>query len=95
MANEVKETQRKDSGSESDGSDVSPIVLTPINFRSLVGHKDEVNTCCFSPDWCKLVSGGDDCLVKVWDTQSGTPLHTLLHHKGMKSTHQGLVLGNI
>lgn len=79
MAKEVKES---DSGSESDNEDVSPIILTPISFRSLVGHDDEVNTCCFSPDWRKLVSGGDDCLVKVWSTRTGQPLHTLTKHKG-------------
>lgn len=66
-----------------DSEDVSPILLTPISFRSLVGHQDEVNTCCFSPDWSRLVSGGDDWLVKVWDTRSGKPVHSLANHKGI------------
>ena len=65
-----------------DSDEVSALQLTPISFRSLVGHQDEVNTCCFSPDWSKLVSGGDDWLVKVWDTKSAEPLHTLTEHKG-------------
>ena len=81
IAGELTE-YREESESESDDGDISPFVLTPISFRSLVGHDDEVNTCCFSPDWTRLVSGGDDCVVKVWDTQSGQPVHTLTRHKG-------------
>lgn len=68
--------------SESDSGDISPFVLAPISFRSLVGHDDEVNACCFNPDWTRLVSGGDDWVVKVWDTLSGNPVHTLKSHKG-------------
>ena len=77
------------SDAESESGDVSPFVLTPISFRSLVGHDDEVNACCFSPDWTKLVSGGDDCVVKVWDTRSGQPVHTLTSHKGRSGARYG------
>jgi WD40 repeat protein len=73
---------KEESDSESEDGDVSPFVLTPISFRSLVGHDDEVNACCFSPDWTRLVSGGDDWVVKVWDTHSGQPVYTLTSHKG-------------
>ena len=76
----VKEREGIDSGSEE--SEVSPFILTPISFRSLVGHDDEVNTCCFSPNWSRLISGGDDCVVKVWDTSSGQPVYTLTRHTG-------------
>ena len=72
----------EDVDSESDDSDVSPFVLAPISFRSLVGHDDEVNTCSFSPDWRRLISGGDDCIVKVWNTRTGQPVFTLTSHKG-------------
>ena len=80
---EVTVVEEKDEiDSESEDSDVSPFVLTPISFRSLVGHDDEVNACCFSPNWTRLISGGDDCVVKVWDTSSGQPVFTLRNHTG-------------
>jgi WD40 repeat protein len=74
--------EKEEIDTESEDGDVSPFVLTPISFRSLVGHDDEVNACCFSPDWSRLISGGDDWAVKVWDTSSGQPVYTLTSHKG-------------
>ncbi|KAK3700235.1 hypothetical protein QZH41_014405, partial [Actinostola sp. cb2023] len=41
-----------------------------------------VNTCAFSPDWSKVVTGGDDHLVKLWDSKTGKVLFTLEDHKG-------------
>ncbi|XP_022793521.1 WD repeat-containing protein 38-like isoform X2 [Stylophora pistillata] len=61
---------------------VSPAELTKVNFRSLIGHKDEVNTCAFSSDWSRIVTGGDDMLVKLWDTKTGKVLFTLDSHEG-------------
>ena len=65
-----------------DDEDLISFKLAPISFQSLVGHCDEVNTCSFSPDWSLLVTGADDCLVKVWNTKTGEPLYTLVTHKG-------------
>lgn len=76
------EVKEEECDSESEDVDVSPFLLTPISFRSLIGHDDEVNTCCFSPDWTRLVSGGDDWVVKMWDTATGKPVYTLTSHKG-------------
>lgn len=41
-----------------------------------------MNTCAFSSDWSKIVTGGDDMLVKLWDTKTGKVLFTLGSHEG-------------
>lgn len=41
-----------------------------------------MNTCAFSSDWSKIVTGGDDMLVKLWDTKAGKVLFTLDSHEG-------------
>ncbi|CAH3037389.1 unnamed protein product [Pocillopora meandrina] len=72
----------EDDADHNESGFVSPAELTKINFRSLIGHKDEVNTCAFSSDWSKIVTGGDDMLVKLWDTKTGKVLFTLDSHEG-------------
>lgn len=42
----------------------------------------QVNTCAFSTDWSKIVTGGDDMLVKLWDTKTGKVLFTMNNHEG-------------
>lgn len=46
-----------------------------------------MNTCAFSSDWSKIVTGGDDMLVKLWDTKTGKVLFTLDSHEGKKCYH--------
>ena len=41
-----------------------------------------MNTCAFSSDWSKIVTGGDDMLVKLWDTKTGKVSFTLDSHEG-------------
>jgi WD40 repeat protein len=41
-----------------------------------------VRWLAWSPDGSKLVAGGDDHSVHVWDTDSGRKLHVLREHKG-------------
>ena len=40
----------------------------------LHGHIDDVNSLCFSPDGRRLVTGGRDGVVMVWDVQKGIAL---------------------
>ncbi|RMX37608.1 hypothetical protein pdam_00007891 [Pocillopora damicornis] len=51
------------------------------SFRKLA-VRGYVNTCAFSSDWSKIVTGGDDMLVKLWDTKTGKVLFTLDSHEG-------------
>ncbi|MEK8018238.1 MAG: NB-ARC domain-containing protein, partial [Candidatus Parabeggiatoa sp.] len=43
-------------------------------------HEGTVFSAAFSPNGNKLVSGSDDKLVRIWDTNQGTCLHTLRGH---------------
>ena len=40
-------------------------------MRTLTGHSDEVTSVALSPDGTRIVSGSDDHLVKIWDTETG------------------------
>jgi WD40 repeat protein len=37
----------------------------------LPGHHDRINAVAFSPDGSWLVSGGDDCTIRVWNVLTG------------------------
>ena len=47
------------------------------------GHTGYVNSVVFSPDGKKLVSGGVDTTVRIWDVRSGQLLQTLEEHTGI------------
>jgi WD40 repeat protein/serine/threonine protein kinase len=48
-----------------------------VPFRTLVGHKDWVQTVTFSPDGKWIASGSNDRTIKLWETESGALLATL------------------
>ena len=50
--------------------------LAPVILR---GHTRSVNTVAWSPDGKHLASGGDDCLVKIWDTEDDGQALVLRH----------------
>jgi WD40 repeat protein/HEAT repeat protein len=57
--------------------------LGPLSRRQLIGqafHKDSVRTMAFSPDGSRLVSGGADKVVRLWDVATGHWLHNLGEH---------------
>ena len=43
----------------------------------VAGHSDAVFSVDFSPDGKHFVSGSDDYLVKIWDTQTGAVVSSL------------------
>jgi len=49
-------------------------------IRAFSGHTDFVNTCAYSPDGKKIISGSSDGKVKVWETETGFETITLSEH---------------
>jgi len=49
---------------------------------TLMGHTAPVFAVRFTPDSSKLISGGDDENIKVWDSQTGDLCKTLATNKG-------------
>ena len=52
-----------------------------LTTGTLEGHTEHVHTAGNSADGWRAVSGGDDCLFKVWDLEFRTCLATLQGHK--------------
>lgn len=46
----------------------------------LSGHSDTVNACAFSPDSKLIVSGSNDCLLKVWNILTHKCIQTMSGH---------------
>ncbi|MCM2371887.1 WD40 domain-containing protein [Aporhodopirellula aestuarii] len=47
-----------------------------------LGHDSFVNAVAWSPDGERIISGGEDQTVRVWDSTSGRELETLRPHRG-------------
>jgi WD40 repeat protein len=45
--------------------------------RTLSGHTDWIYSVIFSPDGSQIISGSDDCTLRVWDAGSGQVQHVL------------------
>src|SRR5262249_27180956 len=56
------------------------------NQQTFRGHTRSVLSVAFSPDGTRLVSGGQDTTVRVWDAGTGQETLTLRGHKGMVSS---------
>jgi WD40 repeat protein len=46
------------------------------------GHAKPIRSVAFSPDGSEIISGSNDCTVRVWDTVSGAHKQTLKGHTG-------------
>jgi hypothetical protein len=58
----------------------APDPRNPIQSRILGDHTSWVTSVAFSPDGSKLATGSIDSTARIWDTHSGTLLHTLHGH---------------
>src|SRR5438105_565359 len=59
------------------------VMTAPLSAQqsaTLTGHTDSVWSVAFSPDGKRIVSGGRDQTVKVWDAQTGTETLSLKGH---------------
>ena len=45
---------------------------------TLRGHSEGVFSVAYSPDGKHIVSGSEDCTVKVWDSQTGKEVSVIL-----------------
>jgi WD40 repeat protein len=63
------------------------------------GHHDSVYCLAFSPDGKHLASGsaGQECLLKIWDLETGTPRDLINPHlkraPGYEQSHPGWIFG--
>jgi WD40 repeat protein len=48
----------------------------------LEGHQDSVKAVAFSPNGTRIVSGSDDCTVRVWNAVTFKQLAELKGHQG-------------
>jgi WD40 repeat protein/uncharacterized protein YjbI with pentapeptide repeats len=63
----------------------APVSLLPSASWSL-GHSNWIWSVAFSPDGTRLVTGSNDCSVRIWDVESGACLRILKgHSNGVRS----------
>ena len=54
-------------------------VVTGRQKQTLIGHTQLVESVSFSPDGATLVSGGLDGIVRIWNTDTGKEVMSLIH----------------
>ena len=52
-----------------------------MQVRRLEGHTQTARVAVFSRDGSRILSGGPDCTVRVWDAASGKELERFKHTK--------------
>ena len=55
---------------------------TGKRLKTLTGHSKPIYDIVFSPDGRRLVSGGDDDTIRVWDTETGELRFPPIPHSG-------------
>jgi WD40 repeat protein len=66
-----------------EGADgVISLQVVPLILHVNTKAKNGIFTIAYSPDGSKIISGGGDNLIKVWDAESGQEIRTLSGHTG-------------
>jgi hypothetical protein len=55
------------------------VVIYPENFFAQ-GHTNRVNSAAFSPDGHRVLTASPDKTARIWDADTGEPIHTLTGH---------------
>jgi WD40 repeat protein len=58
---------------------------TPPGFKlrhRLLGHRQRIHYIAWSPNGKLIASGGEDDIIRLWNTQTGKPLEPLVGHSG-------------
>lgn len=66
------------SNAEKDIENAYAYLFDGLIHKPLKGHRLDVTTVCFSPDGKQAVSGSADNSIRIWDTETGNPIGTLL-----------------
>jgi len=62
------------------GKHIVGVEITPLHI--LTGHHGHVDDVVFSPDGGRIASCGEDMTVRLWSTNSGEMLLTIVGHEG-------------
>lgn len=62
------------------GRALAGVEITPLHI--LNGHRGHVDDVVFSPDGSRLASCGEDTTVRLWSTDNGELLRTIVGHEG-------------
>ena len=68
-------------------------ILQFKKLQTYKGHLKDVKSVCFTPDGKKIISGGLDETIKLWDTYTGECLMEIKNYFGLQV--QGLNLKNL
>jgi WD40 repeat protein len=60
-------------------SEPEPYTLTP--FLDIPAHQDNLKCVAFSPNGLRIVSGSDDETIRLWDAETGEPIHDVRFHR--------------